>query len=231
MHLLVTRPEVDAKRTAQVLRARGHAVSLAPVLHIVMIDAPLGNGPFAALVMTSANAARAIERHARGAELRTLPVFTVGAHTEAAARAAGFARVTSADGGLPDLVRLIAAELPLGRLLYLAAEDRAGDLAGDLAAHGFTVDTHVIYRMIANPALPQDLRGALHERLDGVLHYSRRSAEIFLAGARTAGVLETALALTHYCLSDDIAASLRAAGAGMVKIAAQPNEAALMELL
>src|SRR5215216_4341033 len=112
MHLLVTRPAVDADRTAQALRARGHTVTLAPVLHIETIaDAALSEGPFAALVMTSANAARAIQRHPRRADFCPLPVFTVGAQTEAAARAAGFARVTSADGGLPDLVRLIAAEL------------------------------------------------------------------------------------------------------------------------
>src|SRR5262249_9323948 len=217
MHLLVTRPSPDAERTGQALRERGHRVTLAPVLQLEAIDVPLGDGPYTAVVMTSANAARAIAQHSRRVSLTGLPVFTVGAHTAAAARRIGFARVTSADGALPDLARLIAASLPPGRLLYLAAEQRGGDLGRMLAADGFGVDTVVAYRMVANPGLAEDLRAALAARPDGVLHYSVRSAQMFLAGAETAGVLEAARALTHYCLSADVAAAL--GDAGTVKIA------------
>src|SRR5262249_47452154 len=209
MHLLVTRPSPDAERTGQALRERGHRVTLAPVLQLEAIDVPLGDGPYTAVVMTSANAARAIAQHSRLASLTALPVFTVGAHTAAAARRIGFARVTSADGALPDLAHLIAATLPPGCLLYLAAEQRAGDLGNMLAPRGFGVDTVVAYRMVANPALPADLRAALAERPDGVLHYSVRSAEMFVAGAEAAGILDTARGLTHYCLSADVAGPLR----------------------
>jgi uroporphyrinogen-III synthase len=230
MHLLVTRPLPDAERTAQALRERGHRVTLVPVLQLEVIEVALGDGPYAAVVMTSANAARAIAQYPRLASLTALPVFTVGAHTATAVRRIGFARVTSADGALPDLARLIAATLPPGRLLYLAAEQRAGDL-GTLAADGFDVDTVVVYRMMANPALAQDLRAALAARPDGVLHYSGRSAQMFLAGAEAGGVLDAVRALTHYCLSADVAAPLRDAGGGTLKIAAQPNETAMMALL
>ena len=231
MHLLVTRPLPDAERTAQALRERGHRVTLAPVLQLEVIEVAVGDGPYAAVVMTSANAARAIAQHPRLPSLTALPAFTVGAHTAATARRIGFASVTSADGALPDVARLIAATLPPGRLLYLAAEQRAGDLDSLLAADGFRVDTVVSYRMVANPALAQDLRAALAARPDGVLHYSGRSAQMFLAGAEAAGVLDAVRTLTHYCLSADVSAPLHDAGAGTVKIAAQPNEAAMMALL
>src|SRR5262245_12985624 len=231
MHLLVTRPLPDGERTAQALRERGHRVTLAPVLQFEVIEVAVGDGPYAAVVMTSANAARAIAQHPRLASLTVLPAFTVGAHTAAAARRIGFARVTSADGALPDLARLIAATLPPGRLLYLAAEQRAGDFDSMLAADGFHLDTAVAYRMVANSALAQDLRAALATRPDGVLHYSSRSAQMFLAGAEAAGVLDAVRTLTHYCLSADVAAPLRDVRAGTVKIAAQPNEGAMMALL
>src|SRR5262249_31468925 len=178
MHLLVTRPSPDAERTAQALRERGHRVTLAPVLQLEIIEVTLGDGPYTAVVMTSANAARAIAQHPRRASLTALPVFTVGPHTAAAARRIGFARVTSADGALPDLARLTAASLPAGRWLYRAAEQRAGDLASMLAADRFGIDTVVAYRMAANPGLAQDLRAALAQRPDGVLHYSGRSAQM-----------------------------------------------------
>src|SRR5436305_2778924 len=122
-------------------------------------DADFGEKAFSALVLTSANAARAIETHARRGALVALPAFTVGRHTESAARDIGFVNVTAANGGVPALVRVIAQKLAPCRLLYLAAEDRAGDLAGDLGAHGFDVATIVVYRMVPDPSL--DLRAAL----------------------------------------------------------------------
>ena len=147
MRLLVTRPEQDAARTAQALRARGHTVLLAPLMRLETIEAEFA-GPFAAVLLTSANAARAVPAHRRRAELLSLAAFAVGARTAQAARESGFAQVESADGALGDLVRL-ATRLPGERLLYLAGEDRAGDLAGDLAAHGIAVETAVVYRAVA----------------------------------------------------------------------------------
>lgn len=234
MHLLVTRPEPDAERTAARLRADGHEVTVAPVLRLeTFADVAFGEGPYAAVVMTSGNAARVVAGHKRRDELTALPVFTVGRQTASAARAAGFADISSADGGFPELVQLIAGRLAGSgaRLLYLAAEDRSGDLGRALAPHGIAVETVTIYRTVSNPSLPQDLRAALAGRLDGVLHYSRRSAQSFLVGAGTAGLLEAAVKLTHYCLSSEIAAPLRAAGATAVKVAPRPEEAALIELL
>jgi len=232
MRLLVMRPGADADRTAQALRARGHEVAVVPVLQLdIIANVSLPAGPFTAVALTSANAVRALLQHPDRAGLTHLPVFTVGRHTAAAAQAAGFAQVMSAGGGLPELTRLIAAKLLGGRVLYLAAEDRSGDLAAALAAHRIAVDTVVVYRMATNPRLAEDLGAALDARPDGALHYSRRSAQAFLVGAGTARRLDAALRLTHYCLSAEIAAPLAAAGATAVKVAPRPEEAALLELL
>jgi uroporphyrinogen-III synthase len=233
MRLLITRPQPDAQRTAAVLRQMGHAPVIAPVLRIETVAAEFGPGPFAAVVMTSANAARAVAEHPRLGELTALPVFAVGARTAEAARQAGFAAVAAADGGVAELVRLISSRLrgDRPRLLYLAGEDRAGDIAGALAPHGVAVETVVNYRAAVAPAFAQDLRAALGAGpLDGVLHYSRRSAQAFLAAAEAAGFLTAVLKIQHYCLSEEVAAPLRAAGA-TVWVAVRPEESALVELL
>jgi uroporphyrinogen-III synthase len=66
MHLLITRPLPDAERTAEALRARGHTVTLAPLLRVEPIaDARFGPGPFAGVILTSANAVRAMQGHPR----------------------------------------------------------------------------------------------------------------------------------------------------------------------
>ena len=64
-----------------------------------------------------------------------------------------------------------------------------------------------------------------------MLHFSRRSADNYLAGARQAGIAEQALAVRHFCLSAQIAEPLVGAGAGRIAIAARPDEAALIALL
>src|SRR5919108_2899154 len=108
MRLLVTRPEPDNERTAASLRAMGHEPLLAPMLRIEMLpDADLGGKP-AAILLTSANGARALAAHPRLPEFLSVPILAVGRTSADAARGAGFADVTSADGDAAALVRLAA---------------------------------------------------------------------------------------------------------------------------
>ena len=242
MRLLVTRPEPDGARTAAALRAQGHDVMLAPVLRVEPDPAAdLGPGPWGAVLITSANAVRAVTAHPRKAELLALPVFAVGRRSAEAARAAGLADVVSADGNADDLARLILARLILVRapaappnhpLLYLAGEDRAADLAGALATHGIVVHTVVVYRAVAETALPAAVRDALAAgTVDGVLHYSRRSANALAALAMDADIGLKSLATRHYCLSAQVAEPLRQGGVATVAVARRPDEAALLALL
>ena len=163
MRILVTRPAADAARTAAALRVRGHEAIVAPLLTIEYFpDAELGDGPWSAILVTSANAARAIAGHKRRDELRRIPVFAVGRQSAQDLRAEGFADVTSADGDVDDLAALVAARLkPPARLLYLAGEERSGDLAGVLRAKNFAVDTVVVYRVVVAETLPAEAAAAL----------------------------------------------------------------------
>jgi uroporphyrinogen-III synthase len=236
VRLIVTRPEPDGARTATKLRALGHDVALVPLLRIEPVrDVDLGGGPFAGVLMTSANALSGAASHERIAELQSLPVFAVGRRTAEAARAAGFPDVISADGNQRDLVRLVRARMAAPErkpLLYLAGEDRSGDLAGDLAALGLPVRTVVVYHAVAASEFPDAIRNALAlGRVEGVLHFSRRSAESFLRCAGAGEALRPALRVIHYCLSSQVAEPLVAAGAAVVRVASRPEEAALIELV
>jgi len=229
VRILVTRP--NGERTAAELRARGHEPVVAPLLRIEPIgDVDLG-GAWIAIVLTSANAARVVAAHPRFDELKALTVYAVGRRSAEAARESGFADVISADGDVTDLAGLVLERAGEGTLLYLAAEDRVGDLAGELAGHGLAVHTAVIYRAVPVETLPDHARAAIAGWVDGVLHYSRRSAEAFIACARRAGVLDQALACVHYCLSAQVAEPLRQAGAAKIRTAPRPDEAALLDLL
>ena len=229
MRLLVTRPEPDNARTAAVLRANGHEVVLAPLLHIeAVVGADIGAPPWAAILLTSANSARAVADHPRRAELIALPVLTVGRASAEAARAAGFADVTSANGDADDLARLAAQRFAGAPqpLLYLAGEDRSGELA----VPGLAVRTVVAYRAAKAEKFSPAVRTALEQgSIDGVLHFSRRSVESYLDCGRD--LCGPALKPMHYCLSAWAAEPLRLAGATEIHVAPQPDEASLLALV
>jgi len=234
VRILVTRPEPDGERTAQKLRARGCDVLLAPVLQIELLhEADFGAGPWQAVAMTSANAAHVLAQHPRRMELVVLPVLTVGRRTAEAARAVGFTDVASANGNEQALAQLIGGRYRGGnKILYLAGEDRAGDLAAAVAPQGIRVDTVVVYRAIAAACLTPEVATALQAgTVDAAFHFWRRSAAIYLDCARAAGVLDSALKPFHYCLSQAVAEPLIAAGARQVAVAKSPEENALVNLV
>ena len=110
--------------------------------------------------------------------------------------------------------------------------DLARDLAGELGERGFNVVTHTTYRMIPVSRLPRDACDAFAaNRIEAVLHYSRRSARAFLEAARAAGVEISALAIPQCCISDAVASVVRDAGAPQVMVARSPDENALFESL
>jgi uroporphyrinogen-III synthase len=239
MAVLVTRPHPDGEATAEALRARRFEVLLAPMLQFEPV--PFHDDEqarYGAIILTSANALRAIAGELEGHRILKLPLFAVGEHTAAAAREAGFAEVISAKGdaeALRDLLlkRVKAKQLKKSAtLLYLAGADLARDLAGELAEKGFTVVTHTTYRMMPVSRLPQDVCDAfMAHGIEAVLHYSRRSARAFLDAARAGGVEISALALPQCCISAAVASILHDAGATQVMTAASPDENALFEAL
>lgn len=233
MRVVLTRPEADAQRTMESLRARGHEVLSAPLMRIEPLAADLGAGPFTAILITSANGARAAAAHPQRGELVAHPLFAVGARSAEAARAAGFQDVTSAEGDAEDLTKLLVQRFAGSNasFLYLAGEERSVDLAGELAAQGLRTQTVIVYRAVALP-FPDDLVEALRANaVDAVLHFSKRSAALYLEGATAAGVFAQAVAPRHLALSGHVGQPLAAAGAKTVIVAGRPNESALLAAL
>ncbi|WP_316163039.1 uroporphyrinogen-III synthase [Bradyrhizobium sp. SZCCHNRI20481] len=234
MAVLVTRPAPDNERTASALRARGFEVLLAPMLRFEPVALPPDAGHDAAgVIVTSSNALRAAAPQLRASALLRLPLFAVGDRTAAAAREAGFTQVISAAADAAALRDLIADSGVIdakATLLYLAGADISRDLASELAERGFDVVTQTVYRMAPVAALPRDVCAAFAaNRIEAVLHYSRRSAAAFVAAIRADGVEISALAVPHGCLSANVAEVLREAGATQVTIAAHPDENDMLE--
>jgi uroporphyrinogen-III synthase len=232
--VLVTRPAPDNATTAEALRARGYDVVLSPVL--LFEPVPFrddNNARYNGVVVTSANALRAVADHPSLAAWRKLRLFAVGEATAEMARQIGFTNILVADGDGASLRDLVIAKLKKGNTLcYLAGEVLSRDLAGELDARGYTVVTHTAYRMVQVPELAADAVAAFNaDRIEAVLHFSRRSARAFFDAARGSGIEISALALPHCCISDAVAAVARDAGAGRIAVARAPDEKSTLDTL
>ena len=239
MAILVTRPAPDNEKTAAALRERGYGVLLSPMLRFepAAFDDE-GETAFDAVVLSSANAVRAIDHHPARPRLILLPVFAVGGHTAQVARDAGFTNITIADGDAVSLRDRVIESAAAGklkkkaRLCYLAGADLARDLAGELGARGFTVVTLTAYRMIPVAGFSNAVSDAFRAgSIEAVLHYSRRSARAYVDAARADGVEISALALPQCCISETVAGVLREAGATQVAAARTPDESAMFDVV
>ena len=210
MHLLVTRPEPDAAELIEQLAARGHEVSHFPLLEIqyhddvaLPVDLPQ------AVLITSANGARALARHDRMAEFADVLAITVGPASALAAQQAGFKNIQKTGrGDVVGVIDYVRQNLQPqdGALLYASGSKTSGDLVGELENSGFSVNRAVLYQAVAAGALPENIcQSAGEGTLDGVLLFSPRTAKIWLLLTKGC-VCATKLAkIKHYCLSENVA--------------------------
>lgn len=233
MRFLVTRPQPECRRTAERLRAAGHSVDEAPVLRCVE-DPPahFDLAGVSALAFSSRRAIAVLAGHGQAAALQSLPVFTVGGATAEAARQAGYSSVRSANGDVEALAKLILGHresIAPGRVLYPAAADRAGDLEGLLSGGKLSCRTVAVYRMHQAGRLPDEVLETLAgDGYDGVLIYSRRTAEAFSALLKAAVPTSNCRNLPVYALSEQAGAPL--SETMRVQVAPAPNENALLDL-
>jgi uroporphyrinogen-III synthase len=228
MRVLVTRSQEDSERTAKRLAQRGHEALIAPTTRIVPTGEPQPAGPFDAVIVTSAHAAEALTAMAH----KHWPVFAVGPHTALAAQRAGFRSVAAADGDARSLSGLIRGLPGIGRrLLHVTGRHHKAEPAESLRNAGFHVVSWEAYEAERLDCLvPEAIEAIRTGQIGAALHYSRRSADIFLQLAGEAGLTSSVGNFPHLCLSADVAAAF--AGLGVTTVPSRrPDEEALLDLL
>jgi uroporphyrinogen-III synthase len=233
--VLVTRPLPDGERTALRVAARGYEPVIEPLIAVRWNDSPpLAFDGVQAVAFTSANGVRAL---ARRGPVPPLPVWAVGEATAAAARAAGLAPVHAAAGDVTSLAGGMACMLDpgAGAVLHVAGSHVAGDLAGALAAAGFTVRRAVLYEAVEADALSGAALAALGaEGLAAALFFSPRTAGVFVKLAHRAGLTGRCRGVEALCLSPACAAAARGEPPvpwRAVRAAGSPAEDSLLALL
>jgi uroporphyrinogen-III synthase len=224
--VIVTRTQPGADETATNLVALGYQPVVSPMLRIV--ETGLDAGVLAGvrdLIFTSANGVRVF--HSSGAPAAEFAAWCVGPSTSGAAREAGFARVIEGDGDADDLARLIlAARTELtGPALHIANDAAAGHLVAALQAEELDVRFASPYRTEAAPSLSGEALDALASGGAAILIHSAKGASA-MAASRAA--LDKTWLVS---ISEAAARPLEGAVCAGIRIAARPNEDALMEAL
>jgi len=220
------REREDAKASAARLRRFGFSVVCLPVIEIRTRPVRPRRARYDAVVATSDKAF-----HADGPSDTSSPLYVVGARTRRAAEARGWRLASSPPvRDADELVRTLADALkPEASVLYLAGRDRKEVIEAALAER-FELEVAETYAAEARAAWrPSEARPLAS--CVAALHYSRRSAGLAAALAKTAGLEACFLELKHVCMSRDVAAPLQVIGANRVAIAETPDEAGLFRRL
>jgi uroporphyrinogen-III synthase len=233
MRVLITRPRPDADELAERLHALGHATIIEPLIDIVFADGPnLELSGAQALLLTSANGARAAARRTRE---RTLRVVAVGPATAAEARAQGFTTIAeSAGDGVEGLAEAVRATLKpaAGSLIHVTGSVTAGDLSAALKPQGYSVRVERLYEAHA----AQNLSGALMAELtagviDVATFFSPRTAALFAGLIAATNLEHTCATMSAATLSDAVAKALSPLRFRKVLVADRPITVALIEAL
>jgi len=214
--LLLLRPQPGNDESAERARALGIEVIQLPLFEIVALaPTPLPEGPFDALLVTSANGAR------HGAEvlrrLADLPIFTVGEATARVIRDRGERLVTVGGGDAASTIPLIVAA-GHRRLLHICGAD-----VRPFDPLGLHVTRHIVYR-----SEPRDMRpfaGMLASLPPCVIavHSPR-------AGRRLDALLPPAPRPHRLAAISRAAADAAGPGWQQVEVAPTPDDAALLRL-
>jgi uroporphyrinogen-III synthase len=234
MRLLVTRPEPGASSFAEELRALGHEPVLQPLLEFRGLEfdpSPLCVA--GALIVTSGNGIRALQATPHIHRAVALPLFCVGDETARLARSAGFRAVQAVAGTGGELIaKIISSTQRDARLVHVAGEHQAFDLAQALSREGLSMGTVRAYAMDARAMFDTWLVKMFRaQEIDGIILMSPRTAEVFVSLCHGHGLLEYAGVPTYFCLSESVAARLMPLKSTDMRIAARPNRKALLDLL
>ncbi|MGY8999281.1 MAG: uroporphyrinogen-III synthase [Rhodospirillales bacterium] len=232
MRVLVTRPGEDGTALAKILIAHGFETIIEPLLTIKQTKGPaLELSNTQALLLSSANGVRAL---AQRTDRRNIPIYAVGDATATTAKGIGFTQVHSAVGNVESLVDLVIKMLKptKGPLIHIAGSAVAGNLIKLIKAAGFECRREILYEAIAERSLMASSIAAIKDnRIDVVMLYSPRSAEIFVKLIRKARLVRSCQKVIALCLSTAVADKIGELNWYDIRVAAKPNQDSLLEII
>lgn len=209
MTILITRPEPEAAALATTLNNQGYQTLIDSMLKIHYLSlGPIDLQSTQALIFTSVNAVRSLENNPIDT---SLPIYVVGSATAEAAQKAGFQNIHTCTGGALELCKRIETDLDPahGSLLNLSGKHTVVDVQHILKTKGFEVEKQIVYQAKAADQFKQETLQAFDRgRIQTVLFFSPRTAEIFAKLLKDNKRTRICELMTALCFSQNIADAL-----------------------
>lgn len=229
--ILITRPRKDAENTAKLVVERGYETLIEPLLEIEAIFSDSSYSVPKIAVFTSSNGVW----YCPEVLLRSQPkVFTVGDATATAAKEAGFQDIVSAQGDVDDLYALMISSLKpeAGSIIHYSGSFTRGDLSQQLCAKGYDAREQIVYKAREVDVFSKKTRDALQNtKIRSALFFSPRTAKIFMEIIGQYQMESYLKKMTALCLSSATAEPLGFKEWADIRIAVDPNQSALLDLL
>jgi uroporphyrinogen-III synthase len=237
MKTLITRPPENAGGSLSLLKERGHDVIHCPLLTIEYLPHKLScddMDKIDAFAFTSANGARAFLRLYHAGDIsKNCKIFCVGDASFQLFQEKGFQHLFNARGDIHALFALLKSQVTKGSFIaHIATCDTVGDLVGKLLDVGYNAQKYILYHVQNITAFDKKTYDAFSKgQIQNILFYSPKTANNFMNIVENTPLDIHFESINAYCLSDNIANVIKKLSWGGVKIAKNPNEQSLMDLL
>jgi uroporphyrinogen-III synthase len=231
IRVLVTRPEPGATRTAQRLQSLGYEAITLPLSKTVGLNPKLFESQFDAVIATSAQAFLHLPTRL-AAQASGTPTFVVGKATAAAARDAGFQRVSVAGNDVDGLLSTLKDALHTDtRIVYLCGKIRRPDLEHALGAQRVYLDIVEVYDTELVSYSTDKLERLSAIPFNVVLVTSVTNADALVQLFASPKMKQASDKSLFICLSQRIAVRLERANLSRIMVCSAPDEDAMMAMV
>ena len=230
--VLITRPEVDADETAEILKQRGYDSFKESFLDVIYDDIEFPDlEKFDAVIFTSCQGVRAF---CKNTNKRDISVYTVGDRTAEEASKNNFQNIQSAAGDLKDLIGLLEQVGQNKSLFYCRGREVSTSIV-ELLPY-MNIEEVISYHTEKKQQISDDcVQLLLKASFSHVLFYSKRTAESFVdaiqAHPQKTALLDGLKAAKALCLGSSMVEYLSVLPWNSVEVADQPHQESLMALL
>ena len=224
MRILITSPATETVDLISALEVRGHDVIAVPLITAERLDAPeIKLEGAQGFLVTSAEGVRAL---ADAVSARFFPVYAESEEAGAAARAAGFTKVTVAAGDAAAFAQLIkrTVKAEAGPLVHSCHLNETNAVTGMLINMGYAIRPLKLYRLNWVNQLPSALEQALTDkRIDAFVVLSVDEARAFTALIQQAEIEHLVKDWVVYATTTLASEPMRAVKVGRTVVASDPN--------
>ncbi len=232
--ILLTRPRAASERTAELLRHRGFACVIEPLLMIEHTHAPRPEGVFGAVWITSSSAADLLKSPDQDiSDLFPLPCFCRGVGTGEAAQEAGFQNIHKGASDV-DLARqtLDALKGKAMSILYICGEIVDQKAQTLLRENGLALRKWPLYRAATlSDFSPETKARFVRGDFAALSAFSRRSAQTLVSLIEKNNLTSSCAAIIAIGLSQAAADVLKKLPWKELRVAAKPEEEEILASL